>query len=85
MLIKKSELSILAVAIGPHNVQARKGLPVNLIMEEENTSLRSFLMGVTDTMPSVHPLKSEFASSITNASAPSHQQWVGTGWVSLDT
>lgn len=72
MLIKKSEFSILAAAIGPCNVQARKGLRVNLIMEEENTSPCSFLMGVNDTMPSLHPLNSELASSITYAAAPSH-------------
>lgn len=72
VLIKKSELSILAATIGPCDVQARKGLCVNLIMEEENTSLGSFLMGVNDAMPSLHPLNSEFTSSITDTSAPSH-------------
>lgn len=71
-LIRKSERSILAATIGPCPVQARKGLRVNLIMEEENTSLCSFLMGVKNAVPSLHPLNREFTSPITNASAPSH-------------
>lgn len=85
VLIKKSELSTLAATIGPCNVQARKGLRVNLIMEEENTSLCSFLMGVKDAMPSPHPLNSEFTSPITNASAPATSNGVGCSEGQLDS
>lgn len=68
VLIKKSELAILAASIG----QFRPGRGPDNLITGENTSLWSFLIGCTGNALLPTP-SGGFSSSITNASAPSDQ------------
>lgn len=72
VLIKKSELAILADFLGPF----RPGRPLTILLLEKQMPPSSFLIQWTrDTLPPTP--NSEFVSSITNASAPSNQFSLG--------